>query len=132
MCWLGVVELDHTDLTLAALERAVSDRRPVPGLIHHSDHGCQFASTRYAERLVVIGAEISMAAIGNPYDNAPAESFFGMLKREEVQLHEYRAFAKAEANLDHCIAAVYNRERLHSSLGYVPPSDFEAARMLAT
>ena len=115
------------DLTMAALERAVADRRPAPGLIHHSDHGVQYACARYIQRLAAIGADVSMAAIGNPYENALAESFFGTLKREEVRLHEYRTFAEAEANLARFIEEVYNRKRLHSSLGYLPPSEFEVA-----
>lgn len=115
-----------TDLTLAALERAIIDRQPAPGLIHHSDHGVQYAATRYVARLEALGARISMAAVGNPYQNALAESFFATLKREEVYLHEYQSLAEAEANLEHFIDAVYNHKRLHSSLGYRPPSEFEA------
>jgi putative transposase len=116
-----------TELTLAALERAIISRRPALGLIHHSDHGVQYASTRYVDRLEAIGAQVSMAAIGNVYENALAESFFATLKREEVYLHEYRTFAEAEANLEHFIDDLYNHKRLHSSLGYRPPSEFEAA-----
>jgi putative transposase len=115
-----------TELTLAALERAIRSRDPVPGLIHHSDHGVQYAATRYVERLVQIGAQISMAAIGNVYENALAESFFATLKREEVYLHDYQTFADAEANLERFLDDVYNHKRLHSSLGYRPPSEFEA------
>ncbi len=115
-----------TDLTLAALERAISIRDPAPGLIHHSDHGVQYASTRYVERLAQIGAQISMAAIGNVYENALAESFFATLKREEVYLHDYQTFAEAAANLARFLDDVYNHKRLHSSLGYRPPSEFEA------
>lgn len=115
-----------TDLTLAALERALTARRPVPGLIHHSDHGVQYASHRYVERLGQLGAQISMAAIGNVYENALAESFFATLKREEVYLHDYQSFAEADANLARFIDDVYNHKRLHSSLGYRPPSEFEA------
>lgn len=68
-----------------------------------------------------------MSAKGNPYDNAKAESFFKTLKREEVYLKDYQTFAEAEANLSHFIEAVYNVKRLHSSLGYRPPVEFEAA-----
>jgi len=114
-----------TDLTLAALERAIAGRDPAPGLIHHSDHGVQYASTRYVDRLEAIGAQISMAAMGNVYENALAESFFATLKREEVYLREYRTVAAAEANLEHFIDDVYNHKRLHSSLGYRSPSEFE-------
>ena len=115
-----------TDLTLVALERAIATRAPAPGLIHHSDHGVQYASTRYVERLEAIGAQISMAAVGNPYQNALAESFFATLKREEVTLHEYQTFTEAETHLERFIDDVYNHKRLHSSLGYRPPSEFEA------
>jgi putative transposase len=115
-----------TELTLAALERAIASRGPAPGLIHHSDHGVQYASTRYVARLEQAGARISMAAVGNPYQNALAESFFATLKREEVSLHDYQTFAEAEANLERFIDDVYNHKRLHSSLGYRPPSEFEA------
>ncbi|MFV0453259.1 MAG: IS3 family transposase [Propioniciclava sp.] len=114
-----------TELTLAALGRAIAERNPAPGVIHHSDHGVQYASTRYIARLEAIGARISMAAVGNPYQNAMAESFFATLKREEVSLYEYQTFAEAEANLAHFIETVYNHKHLHSSLGYCPPSEFE-------
>lgn len=114
------------ELARAALERAIAARAPAPGLIHHSDHGVQYASTRYVARLQGIGAQISMAAIGRVYENALAESFFATLKREEVYLHEYRTFAEAEASLERFIDDVYNHKRLHSSLGYRPPSEFEA------
>jgi putative transposase len=115
-----------TELTLAALERAMRRRQPAPGWVHHSDHGVQYASTRYVERLAQLGAQISMAAIGNVYENALAESFFATLKREEVSLHDYQSIAAAEANLEHFIDTVYNHKRLHSSLGYRPPGEFEA------
>jgi transposase InsO family protein len=115
-----------TALTLVALERAIASRSPAPGLIHHSDHGVQYASTRYVARLETIDARISMAALGNVYENALAESFFATLKREEVYLREYHTFAEAEANLGYFIDDVYNHKRLHSSLGYRPPSEFEA------
>jgi transposase InsO family protein len=115
-----------TDLPLAALERAIRERQPAPGLIHHSDHGVQYASTRYVARLREIGAQVSLAAIGRAYENALAESFFATLKREKVYLHDYQSLAEAEANLEHFIDAVYNHKRLHSSLGYRPPSEFEA------
>ena len=115
-----------TQLTLAALDRALSARQPAPGLIHHSDRGVQYASRDYVARLEGIGARVSMAAVGNPYENAKAESFFKTLKTEEVYLQRYQTFQDAEANLGRFIADVYNTKRLHSSLGYVPPVEFEA------
>jgi len=114
-----------TSLPLAALEQALATRRPGPGLIHHSDRGVQYASAAYTARLGAAGARISMSAAGNPYDNAKAESFFKTLKREEVYLSHYQTFAEAEANLDRFIGDVYNAKRLHSSLGYRPPIEFE-------
>lgn len=116
-----------TDLTLAALDRALAARQPAPGWIHHSDHGVQYASTRYVARLEAAGAHISMARKGNVYENALAESFFATLKREEVHLHEYQTLAEAEARLEQFIETVYNHKRLHSSLGYRPPEEVDAA-----
>lgn len=116
-----------TRLTLAALDQALAARRPAPGFIHHSDQGVQYASAAYVARLAEAGARISMAAVGNPYENAKAESFFKTLKREEVCLKEYQTFAEAQANLAQFIDDVYNTKRLHSSLGYRPPAEFEEA-----
>ena len=115
-----------TQLTLTALKHAIAQRRPQPGLIHHSDRGVQYASSEYIEQLQQIGAHISMSSVSNPYDNAKAESFFKTLKQEEVYLKEYESFADAEANLAVFIEMVYNTKRLHSSLGYLPPAEFEA------
>jgi putative transposase len=121
-----------TQLTLAGLRRAIEQRHPRPGLIHHSNRGVQYASHDYIEQLEHRGAQISMSSVGNPYENAKAESFFKTLKLEEVYLKEvylkeYESFADAEANLEEFIEQVYNAKRLHSSLGYVPPAEFEAS-----
>ncbi len=105
---------------------ALSARRPEAGLIHHSDQGVQYASAEYVGRLEEVGAKISMAAVGNPYENAKAESFFRTLKMEEVHLKDYRTFEEAEENIGQFIEEVYNKKRLHSSLGYLPPVEFEA------
>ena len=121
-----------TQLALTALAMALTLRQPAPGLIHHSDRGVQYASLAYVARLEQAGARVSMSAKGNPYDNAKAESFFKTLKREEVYLQAYRTFAEAETNLGHFIEAVYNQKRLHSSLGYVPPAEFETASLLSS
>lgn len=115
-----------TQLTLAALHQASAERHPAPGLIHHSDRGVQYASHEYVEQLQAVGAQISMSAVGNPYDNAKAESFFKTLKMEEVYLKDYESFADAEANVQEFMEQVYNTKRLHSSLGYLPPAEFEA------
>ena len=116
-----------TDLTLAALEMALSFRQPEPGLIHHSDQGVQYASVAYVARLEQAGVRSSMAGSGNPDENAKAESFFKTLKTEEVYLKDYRTMHDAQANLQCFIEEVYHRKRLHSSLGYLPPVEFEAA-----
>jgi putative transposase len=119
-----------TRLTLLALEMALASRRPAPGLIHHSDQGVQYASSEYVARLQEAGVLISMAAVGNPYENAKAESFFRTLKMEEVYLKDYRGFEEAEQNIAEFIEGVYNQKRLHSSLGYLPPVEFEALHAL--
>jgi putative transposase len=115
-----------TQLTLTALQRAIKERHPRAGLIHHSDRGMQYASYDYIDQLKQIDAQISMSSVSNPYDNAKAESFFKTLKQEEVYLKEYRSFEDAEANLAVFLEQVYNIKRLHSSLGYLPPAEFEA------
>jgi putative transposase len=119
-----------TRLTCSALEMALAARRPAVGLIHHSDQGVQYASLEYVERLEEAGSRISMAAVGNPYENAKAESFFRTLKLEEVYLKDYRHFEEAEQNIGQFIEEVYNEKRLHSSLGYLPPVEFEALHVL--
>lgn len=115
-----------TSLTLAALEMALANRLPEPGLIHHADRGVQYACGEYLTRLEQAGIRPSMAAVANPYENAKAESFFRTLKMEEVYIKDYRDFFEAEENLGAFIEEVYNEKRLHSSLGYLPPIEFEA------
>lgn len=128
--WVGwhLARAIDTDLTLAALERALADRQPPAGLIHHSDQGVQYASAAYVARLAEAGARISMAAVGNPYENAQAERFFKTLNREQVYLQDYRTFAEAAAHLTNFSDDGYNTKRLHSSWGYRPPVEFEAAQ----
>lgn len=116
-----------TQLALGALEAALASRQVKAGLIHHSDRGVQYASHEYVARLHSVEAHVSMSALGNPYDNAKAESFFKTLKREEVYLKQYQTFQEAEDNIRAFIEDVYNTKRLHSSLGYLPPTEFEEA-----
>ena len=113
-------------LPLAALDNALQARCPAAGLVHHSDQGVQYASRVYVDRLRSMGMTPSMSRKGNPYDNARMESFYKTLKTEEVNLQNYLDLDDARQHLDHFIGALYNRERLHSSLGYVPPTEFAA------
>jgi len=118
-----------TRLTLSALQMAIQDRNPPPGCIHHSDQGVQYASSDYVNELKRYSFSISMARKGNPYENATCESFMKTLKDEEVYLWEYRTAEDAKKRICHFIEDVYNRKRLHSSLGYRPPDEFEVLVM---
>lgn len=114
-----------TALSLEALEMAISSRNPPKGVIHHSDQGVQYAANDYVSILHAQGFLISMSRKGNPYDNAVAESFIKTLKTEEVYLWEYQTIADVERRLPYFIKQVYNQKRLHSSLGYRPPDEYE-------
>ncbi len=116
----------RTELALGALNRALAERAVEPGIVHHSDRGVQYCSEAYVERLHSYGFTISMSRSGNPYDNARAESFIKTLKCEEVSLRQYRDLEDARASIAHFIEEVYNRQRLHSALGYLTPASFEA------
>ena len=115
----------EAELPLAALRMALMERKPQPGLVHHSDRGVQYASGQYTEVLKQHHAQISMSRKGNPYDNAACESFMKTLKYEEVYRTEYRDFREACAGMGEFLERVYNQKRLHSALGYVPPAEFE-------
>jgi len=114
-----------SELTLAALSVALEKRRPERGCIHHSDRGVQYAAGDYVQALRQAGLEPSMSRKGNPYDNAFVESFMKTLKVEEVYLRQYRTFQDVMASVPRFIEAVYNAKRMHSSLGYCSPDEFE-------
>ncbi len=116
----------EAELTVAALRMALSKRRVGPHLVHHSDRGVQYASREYTDLLKLHGIQISMSRRGNPYDNAKAESFMKTLKYEEVHRSEYRNLREARTEIRRFLEKVYNRKRLHSALGYLPPVEFEA------
>ena len=113
------------ELTCAALQMAIEDRKPGSGVIHHSDRGVQYASYVYCELLAENKILGSMSAKGNPYDNAFAERFMRTLKYEEVHLCGYETILDVQENLPRFISDVYNDERVHSRLGYLTPSEFE-------
>jgi transposase InsO family protein len=109
-------------LALTALRRAL--RRGTPAL-HHSDQGVQYAATAYVAELTTRGVAVSMAAVGEPRENGYAERLMRTIKEEAVALTEYQDFADAKRQLGRFLDAVYNRKRIHSSLGYLTPAEFE-------
>ena len=114
------------ELAISSLKMALSKRDIKSGLIHHSDRGIQYASKKYTYLLERNNILISMSATGNPYENAFAESFIATLKKEEVHLVEYENMKEALKRIGYFIEDVYNSKRLHSSLGNLPPDEFES------
>lgn len=115
----------HRALCIEALKTALEERKPPQGCIHHSDRGVQYACDDYVRILEEHGLRVSMSRKGNPYDNAFAESFMKTLKYEEVWLWNYETYEEVIERLPHFIEEVYNKKRLHSSIGYLPPEEFE-------
>jgi len=123
-------ELDRTlaaRLVIAALQKALAERKPPPGLVHHSDRGVQYACDEYVRILNKHGMIPSMSRPANPYDNASCESFMKTLKREEIYAGQYQDLDDLRRNIETFIEQYYNRQRLHSALGYLPPEEFEAS-----
>jgi len=121
-------KLDRTlaaRLATEALEQAMAARRPLPGLVHHSDRGIQYASAEYVAILQQHGMVPSMSRPANPYDNASCESFFKTLKREEIYATEYADLDDLHQHIEEFIERYYNQKRLHSALGYCSPAEFE-------
>lgn len=114
-------------LPVAALRQAIERRGPLPGLVHHSDRGAQYCSREYMAMLKQNQIIPSMSRPANPYDNAFCESFMKTLKREEIRCNQYRDMAELSQHMEEFIDVYYNRQRLHSALGYRAPEEFEAA-----
>lgn len=115
----------QASLALSALRRAIVDRRPPPGVVHHSDRGVQYACEAYVSELQKHGMVGSMSRPGCPWDNAFCESFMRTLKEEEIYCSEYATLEELAANLERFIEDYYNQARLHSALGYCSPASFE-------
>jgi putative transposase len=124
----------HARATLvsAALAMAVAGRQPRPGLVHHSDHGTQYTSLAFGRRLAAAGIAPSMGSRGDAYDNALAESFFASLETELIDRSDWHTREEAYVAVVDYIEAFYNRQRRHSSLGYLSPAEFERRYPLET
>lgn len=122
--WAISKRIDH-ELTLSALRMALERRKPPCGVIHHSDRGVQYLCEEYTALLKGHGLEISCSAKGNPYDNAYAESFMKTLKDNEVYMWAYETILDVIERVPYFIEEVYNKKRLHSSLDYLTPEEFE-------
>jgi putative transposase len=121
-------KLDRTlasRLAIDALESAIATRKPLPGLVHHSDRGIQYASGEYVAILRKHEMVPSMSRPANPYDNASCESFIKTLKREEIYANQYQDLDHLRSNIEEFIERYYNQKRLHSALGYRSPEEFE-------
>jgi putative transposase len=114
-----------SQLAIAALQQAIAERRPPPGLVHHSDRGIQYASGEYVAVLNKQQMIPSMSRPANPYDNASCESFMKTLKREEIYASRYENLEQLRTNVAIFIEQYYNHQRLHSALGYRSPEEFE-------
>jgi len=122
---LGMGDSMETDLIMGALRQALYSRRKGQDLMHHSDRGCQYTSKEFKELCCWHSIKLSMSAKGHCYDNAVAESFFHTLKTEEAHLCNYRTREEAKSSIFEYIEVFYNRKRLHSTIGYMSPVDFE-------
>ena len=119
----------RTELVVDALQMAVWRRKPAPSLVHHSDQGVQYTSLSFCERLKAVGIKPSMGRTGTALDNAMAESFVSTLKAELVSNLEFPSRQAAKTAIFEYLETFYNTRRLHSSLGYRSPADFEEDRM---
>ena len=118
-------------LTIDALQMAIDQRKPVHGLVHHSDRGSQYASAEYRKILSAYGIACSMSRKGDCYDNAVAESFFRSLKTEWVNHYRYHRRDEATSSIFYYIEIFYNRKRRHSTLGYSTPHQYNIFSLAA-
>lgn len=115
----------RTELVVGALEMAVWNRQPGAGVIHHSDHGCQYTSLLFGQHCQAVGIQCSMGSVGDCYDNAMAESFFATLECELLTRQPFPTHLAARTALFEYIEVFYNRQRRHSALDYLAPDEFE-------
>ena len=108
-----------------ALRMAIQSRHPLPGLVHHSDQGSQYASADYVQCLEAVPAVLSMSRAGRPWENGRCESFIKTLKQEEIDARSYGSLEELAQHLEEFMEQIYNRQRLHSALGYRSPAEFE-------
>ena len=124
---VGWAMADHlrAELVLDALDMALWNRRPRAGLIHHSDHGCQYTSLAFGRRCRQAGIAQSMGSVGDCYDNALAESFFASLECELITRTRWRTHSEARMAVFDYIEGFYNPRRRHSALAYLSPAEYE-------
>ena len=129
---VGWAMADHlrTELVVSALEMALWNRRPAPGVIHHSDHGCQYTSLAFGARCQDAGVIPSFGSRGDCYDNAITESFFATLECELLARHTFRTPTQARTALFDYIEGFYNSHRRHSALAYYSPAEYERAHQV--
>jgi putative transposase len=113
------------ELTMSALKQAIKRYRPPKGLLHHSDRGSQYTGADYRKLLDKNHMVCSMSRKGNPYDNSWMESFFSTLKNECISLNKFKTRAEARQAIFDYIEIYYNRQRLHSGIGYMSPYEYE-------
>lgn len=128
---VGWAMADHlrTELVVSALDMALWNRRPPPGVIHHSDHGCQYTSVAFGQHCQAAGVQPSMGSVGDCFDNAVTESWFATLECELLARHSFRNHAEARTAIFEFIEGFYNTHRRHSALDYLPPAEFECQFM---
>ena len=117
------------ELVVDALEMAVARRRPAAGLVHHSDQGSQYVSLIFGERCRDAGVRLSMGSKGDAYDNAVAESFFASLEKDLLRRRSFPTRDEARTAIFDDIETFYNPIRLHSTLGYLSPVEYEKMKM---